>query len=57
MDAQEIDFELAKEMFTKFLAKKGHKKTTERYAVLREVYENEGLLDIDSLHLSMVKKH
>ncbi|MEM8765092.1 MAG: transcriptional repressor [Bacteroidota bacterium] len=56
MGSEEVDFELAKTLFTQFLEQKGQKKTNERFAVLREIFESKGHLDVDALHVSMIKK-
>lgn len=50
--------ELVREVFSKFLDSKSHRKTPERFSILKEIYDSNDHFDIDTLYAKMSnKKH
>lgn len=52
-ELDKMGFESVKRLFTDYLEGHGHRKTPERFTILKEIYSTDGHFDIETLYIQM----
>ncbi len=52
-DTKKMNYETVRRIFTEYLEKLGHRKTPERFTILKEIYATDGHFDIETLYIQM----
>ena len=55
--AKEKTIDIVSQIFTEYLIENKHRKTPERYAILKEIYAHEGHFDVEAMYIQMKSKN